>query len=850
MKPPSERTGAAETKAFWSIPTADLLTRLNSSPQGLTAAESYKRLQANGDTGMRRRDVVWPRLLLSQFKSPLVLLLIFAMGLSFFLGETTDALIVLSVVLMSSLLGFFQEFRAANTVASLLAIIKTSTTVVRDGKEVKVPADQLVGGDVIVPSAGDAIPADCVLLEARDVFVDEAALTGESFPAEKSVALAAADAPFSARSNALFQGAHIVSGIARAMVVNTGSQTEFGKISQHLRRPPPETEFERGIRSFGNMIIYITLIMVIAILAINAYLQKPVVDSFLFALALAVGLTPELLPAIISITLANGAQRMAKRKVIVKRLAAIQNFGSMNLLCSDKTGTLTEGVMRIRSALDTEGKPNDDVLMLGYLNSKYQSGFVNPIDVALRALTQFDQKAGAFSKVDEVPYDFIRRRLSVVVSEGDKHTIITKGALKNILDVCSTAVIGGTTRSIAEIRPQLEALYERQSTEGARVLGISTRDVTGDPTINRDDERDMVFKGFLLFEDPLKADIKETLTELKQLGITLKVITGDNRHIATSVSIQLGVAKPDVLVGGDLLHMTDEALRVRATRADIFAEIEPNQKERIIKALRQAGNVVGYMGDGINDAAALHVADVGISVDSAVDVAKEAADIVLLERDLKVLAQGVRDGRTTFANTLKYICTTISANFGNMFSMAGASLFLPFLPLLPKQILLNNFLSDLPSMAIATDNVDAEMVEHPRRWDIGFVRNFMIVFGLISSVFDFVTFGSLLLILHADESQFRTGWFIESLMTELFITIVVRTRRPFVKSRPGTLLMAAVLVVAGTTIFLPNTGLGAVFGFVPLPAEFLVFLFCITVLYLVASELAKAVFYRRSAHSI
>ena len=824
----------------------DLLAQLHTTPRGLSSVEAQTRLMQIGPNANRgRAEVTWPRLLLNQFKSPLVLLLVFAMALSFFLGETTDALIVLSVVLLSALLGFFQEYRAANTMAKLLAIIKTRVSVMRDGAAVDVPAEQIVPGDMVLLSAGDAIPADGVLLEANDVFVDEATLTGESYPAEKGAAITPADAPLSGRSNVLFQGTHVVSGMAKALIVHTGVQTEFGQIYQHLQHPPPETEFERGIRTFGNMLIYITLIMVISIFAINVYFHKPAVDSFLFALALAVGLTPELLPAIISITLANGAQRMAKQKVIVKRLAAIENFGSMNVLCSDKTGTLTEGVMRIHSALDGVGQTSESVLLYGYLNATFESGFVNPIDHALRELHQFDPQRTEFTKVDEVPYDFIRKRLSVVVAHGHRHTMITKGALRNILDVCTNVETGGVSQPITELRAQIEARYAQFSHEGFRVLGLAIRDVTDDPIINRDDETEMTFLGFLLFEDPLKPDIAETLIGLQQLGITLKIITGDNRFIAKTISTRVGIAQPDVVTGSDLAHMTDEALRMRAISADIFAEVEPNQKERILKALRATGNVVGYIGDGINDAAALHAADVGISVESAVDVAKEAADIVLLERNLKVLAQGVRDGRVTFANTLKYMFTTTSANFGTMFSMAGASLFLPFLPLLPKQILLNNFLSDLPSMAIATDSVDPEMVDRPRRWDIGFIRNFMLVFGLVSSIFDYLTFGALLFVLHADAAQFQTGWFIESLMTELFITVVVRTRRPFFKSRPGTLLTVSVLIVAGTTIFLPYTALGALFGFVPLPISFMALLLGITALYLAASELAKRWFYKR-----
>ena len=832
---------------FWGIPTNNLLAQLGTTSDGLTTLDAERRLKAHGLNMSRVKSQITPfSLLINQLKSPLVLLLIFAMGLSFFLGETTDALIVLSVVLLSTLLGFFQEYRATNAVAKLLDIIKTRVIVLRDGANSEIPFEQVVPGDVVLLSAGGAIPADCVLLEEKDLFVDEATLTGESYPAEKHVGVLPENTPLARRTNMLFQGTHVVSGTAKAIVVQTGAQTLFGEISARLQLRPPETEFERGIRIFGDMLIKITLILVMALFAINVFFAKPVVNSFLFALALAVGLTPELLPAIVSITLANGAQRMAKKKVIVKRLAAIENFGSMNVLCSDKTGTLTEGMVKLAGAIDVNGNTSEQVMRLAYLNASFESGFVNPIDTAIRELKQFEADRALYKKIDEVPYDFIRKRLSIVAEKDSQHTMITKGAVPQVLPVCSEARSnGGRLIALDSIREQLDQLYQRYSHQGFRVLAVATRDVTGDPLINKEDEHDLTLEGFLLLEDPIKAGIANTLRELKKLGVSLKIITGDNQHVAESVSARVGLSSPNLLTGPELQHLSDEALRQRVNSVDVFAEVEPNQKERILLALRKTGNVVGYMGDGINDASALHAADVGISVASAVDVAKEAADIVLLEHDLNVLVQGVRDGRVTFANTLKYMFTTTSANFGNMFSMAGASLFLPFLPLLPKQILLNNFLSDLPSMTIATDSVDHELVDQPRKWDIVFIRNFMIVFGLVSSIFDYLTFGVLLFYMRANAAEFQTGWFIESLMTELFITIVVRTRRPFFQSKPSAILATSVLVVAGTTIFLPYTALGALFGFVPLPLGFMALLLAITLLYLLASELAKKWFYAR-----
>lgn len=840
---------------FWASPIEQVLAELASRPDGLTQGEADRqRLRFGANRAADIRATTPLGLLLNQFRSPLVILLLFAMTLSLFLGETMDGVIVLAIVLGSALLGFLQEFRASHAVAKLLAVIETRVTVLRDGHEVELPQDALVPGDVIVLAAGAAVPADCRILRSTDLFVDESTLTGESYPAEKDAGDLPEGTPLAKRANALFQGSHVVSGTGRAVVVRSGASTVFGEIAAQLQLRPPATEFERGLRSFGALLIQITMLLVIAIFGINVYLQRPVVDSFLFALALAVGLTPELLPAIVSITLARGAQRMAAAHVIVRRLNSIEDFGSMNVLCSDKTGTLTEGVVTVHAALDADGHPSDAVLLYAQLNATFESGFPNPIDEALRRLPCPD--LASYVKVDEVPYDFIRKRLSVVVERSaplpgtHRHTMITKGALRNVLDVCVDAAsqaAPGAPAPIAAVRARLEERFRECSEQGYRVLGVAVRDVTGDPVIDKDDEQQMTFLGFLLLEDPPKAGAREAIVELRRLGVRLKIITGDNRLVAGRMARQMGIERPSVCTGEELRRLSDTALLKRVREVDIFAETEPNQKERILSALRKAGDVVGYLGDGINDATALHAANVGISVESAVDVAKEAADIVLLQRDLGVVAEGVRLGRQTFANTLKYVFITTSANFGNMVSMAGASLFLPFLPLLPKQILLNNFLSDVPSMTIATDRVDRQQVRRPRRWNIRFIRNFMLVFGLVSSVFDYLTFGALLYWLRATEREFQTGWFIESLMTELFIVLVIRTRGRFYRSRPGTLLLVTTFLVAGTTIFLPYTPLGALFGFVPLPASVVLLLLGITGAYLLASELVKGWFFRRFA---
>jgi len=832
-------------RSFWSLPAADVLAALQSSPGGLTADNAAERLARLGPNvlGKRNRSDI-PTLLLRQVTSPLVLLLVAAAVLSFALHDSTDGIIILGIVGVSALLGFWQERGAATAVEKLLATVAVKASVLRDGRETEVPVEEVVPGDVVLLSAGSMIPADCLLLDAQDLFVDEAALTGESFPVEKSPGTVPADTPLARRHNALFLGTHVVSGSGRAVVVHTGRATEFGAIAARLRLRPPETEFEAGVRRFGYLLMETTLVLVIAIFAFNVYLHRPVLDSFLFALALAVGLTPQLLPAIISVNLASGARRMAAQKVIVKRLAAIENFGSMDVLCSDKTGTLTEGQVHVRAALNAAGAESERVLLYAFVNAAYQTGFNNPIDAAIRAHRAFP--LDEWRKLGEIPYDFARKRLSVLVEHDGRVVLITKGALKNVLDVCAFVEQGdGRTIPIGEARAEIERLYAALSAEGYRTLGIAVRDIEATGPVQRDAERDMTFLGLLALEDPPKPGIADTLAALRQLGVQLKVITGDNALVAARVGAEVGLAHPRVVTGPALQRLSDEALLVAARETDIFAEVEPNQKERIIRALRKAGHVVGYMGDGINDAPALHAADVSISVQEAVDVAKEAADIVLLERDLAVLEAGVREGRRTFANTLKYVFMATSANFGNMFSMAGASLLLPFLPLLPKQILLTNLLTDVPELTISSDRVDDDWIERPRRWDIGFIRKFMLTFGPISSVFDYLTFGVLLWLLHAGPAEFRTGWFVESVVSATLVVLVVRTRRSFLRSRPGRALLGATLAVAVTTPAIPYTPLGTAFGFVPLPPLFLGLMGLIVLGYVVSAELAKRWFYRR-----
>ncbi|MEQ1825328.1 MAG: magnesium-translocating P-type ATPase [Pirellula sp.] len=835
---------------FWSQSPDDLYVKLLSSREGLSETEADARLKEFGPNSINTSSQTSGlRLLLGQFKSPLVLILVFAAIISAVAGEWPDAIIVVAVVLGSTLLGFVQEYRASDAIAKLRSRVTIRSNVLRNGKPRVVLSQEVVPGDVVLLSAGSLIPADGILLEANDLFVNQAVLSGEVFPVEKKPGIVATNASLAERVNCVFMGTNVRSGTAHILIVKTAKSTVFGQIAEKLKLRPPDTEFERGVHQFGYLLTRIMFFMVVVVLAVNVIRHKPLLDSLLFALALAVGLTPELLPAIISITLAHGAQRMAKRGVIVRRLNAIENFGSMDVLCTDKTGTLTEGVVILNNSFDPAGKLSEQVLRLAYLNAFHQTGLNNPLDEAIIGV---GQKAGVDvatqQKVGEIPYDFIRKRLSVIVSDTEgARTMITKGAFANVLQVCNTIQQGSEKIPLdAKHRAELNERFSQWSGEGFRVLAVAEKRVDSSlASYARDEEKGLTFAGFLLFLDPPKADVLKAICDLQHLGVQLKIITGDNRFVARHVAQAVNLPMERLLTGTDLNQMGDEALWHAAERTTIFAEVDPNQKERIILALRKMGHVVGYMGDGINDAPALHAADVGISVDTAADVAKDASDLILLEQDLDILRDGIEEGRRTFANTLKYILTTTSANFGNMFSMAIASIFLPFLPLLASQILLNNFLSDIPGTAIAGDNVDPEWVAKPRRWDNRFISRYMVLFGLVSSVFDFLTFGILLYVFSATDEEFRTGWFIESLLTELVIAIVVRTRRVFFRSRPGTLLLASTIVVIGITLVLPYLPFVAIFGFVPLPAPLMLTLISLTVLYVVVAEIAKKYFYSR-----
>lgn len=834
----------------WSRPVQEVLRSLESSPEGLSSAQAEQRLHRFGPNRLQSRTQLTPlRLLAGQFKSPMLWILIFAAVVSLLAQEWVDAIIVLAIVLGSALLTFRQEYRASSAIQKLMARVTLRSSVVRDGSPTQVLSEGLVPGDVVLLGAGSLVPGDGLLMEASHFFVNQAVLTGESFPVEKRPGVLGATASLSERSNCVFMGTSVRSGTATVLLTHTGTATAYGNIATRLSLRPPETEFERGIRQFGYLLTQIMLVLVVLVLGANLLAHKPPIDSLLFAIALAVGIAPELLPAIVSLNLSQGAQHMAGHGVIVRRLSSIEDFGSMEVLCTDKTGTLSEGVVRLEGALDPQGEPADQVLLFAHLNAALQTGLNNALDEAIVGEAKAKgQDIAAYRKLAEIPYDFERKRLSIAVQTPEgQASLITKGALEPVLEACTHQQQGEQIFALDDIhRAQLEALFEQWSRQGYRVLGVATRALLADELntpMHPDLEHALCFQGFLRFFDPPKPGVQQTIAELSRMGVELKILTGDNRFVAQHLAEQVGIKNQGVITGSELATMHEDALWHHAPRTSLFVELDPQQKERIILALKKTGHVVGYLGDGINDAPALYAADVGISVDSAVDVAKEAADLVLLEHDLEVLKEGIEKGRKTFANTLKYVFTTTSANFGNMISMAVASIGLPFLPLLAKQILLNNFLSDFPSMAIARDTVDPEWTQQPRRWDVAFIRRFMIVFGLISSAFDFLTFAVLLWLFRAGPELFRTAWFVESLLSELVITLIVRTRRPLFHSRPATVLWLSCLGVALVAFALPYLPFNHFLGFVALPWQVAGALTLITLLYALASEYAKRRFY-------
>ena len=839
---------APETSELASVPLPDLLRSLHSSEAGLSAADAAAILKT---VGPNRTAAAKAKTLLAdflqRFGNPLVLILLFAAAVSAFTGDVASFVIIAAIVLMSVILDVMQERQAQNAAEALRKQVALSAKALRDGKPIDIPAAEIVPGDVILLAAGDLVPADSRLIESRDLYVDEALLTGEPYPAEKEAGPLTGQAAREAAlpCNLVFMGSSVVSGTAKALVVATGSKAQLGSIATALHKPPPPTAFAVGIQNFGMMIIRATVFLVLFVVLVNLVFHRPALESFLFALALAVGLTPELLPMIVSVTLAHGSMRMAKKHVIVKRQSAIDDLGSMDVFCSDKTGTLTEARIKLVREVDLGGQDSGSVMQMAQLNAAFETGLKSPLDEAILAAGKID--LAAWRKIDEVPFDFERRRVSILCEGGGRRLIIVKGAPEDVLGLAASYEQQGSAPHMLDgaARKTAAATFNGLGAEGYRVLGVAWREVEADRQhANVADEKDLTFAGFLAFLDPPKAGAREALTALANLGVAVKIVTGDNEKVTRHVCAELGLTVAGTLTGPEVQGMTDEALSARVDATTLFCRVTPPQKSRIIAALRRKGHVVGYLGDGINDAPPLHAADVGFSVDTAVDVAKDAAAIILLRKDLGVLADGVREGRKTFANIVKYMMMGTSSNFGNMFSMAGGTLFLPFLPMLPTQILLNNLLYDLSETTIPLDEVSDAMIAKPRRWDLDLVRKFMFVFGPVSSLFDFATFGLLLWVFRADEQLFHTGWFIESLATQVLVIFIIRTTHPL-KDRPALALVASSLFAVALAVALPYSPLAHWLGFVPPSAALMGAIALLTIAYLLLVFVVKQWFFKR-----
>ncbi|MEA5121859.1 MAG: HAD-IC family P-type ATPase [Propionibacterium sp.] len=913
----------------WAIPADELARQLDSGPQGLTASAAAAALPAAQARAVdpRGRTSVW-RLLLRQFSSPIVLILIAATLISGVLGDWLDASIILTIVLLSGLLDFAQERGAQISMDKLRGTIRLMANVLRDGRVVEVPFGEVVPGDVVQVGVGDIIPADAVVLATSDLQLDQSTLTGEAFPVVKSAGVCASGTALAARSNMVFSGTHVASGSGTALVVATGRDTEFGRVQQSLKQAPKPTGFERGMTGFGLMLSRIMMVLVVIILIVNLLLKRPIVDSALFSLSLAVGLTPQLLPAIVGISLAQGAQVIAKHKVIVQRLNAIEDFGAMTALCTDKTGTMTVGSIELTSCLGLDGTAAPpELLRTAALNATLQRGFVNPMDEAIARAAKSASVGvggvaglGGVAALGEVPYDFDRKRLSVLVGSGGGDAagsgagsgldggdpaagnadssggganlgegnadssggsrdlgqgnadssgggrdgaalnanatggdanaaqtplLVTKGAFDPVISVCTQArMSGGEVVPLAKVIDSVRGVVDDLGTRGLRVLAVATKPMPGATDCAASDESGLTLVGLLSFSDPVKPDAAQAIADFAAAGVTVRMITGDARPVAAHVAAQLDLDPGDLLTGGELDGLDDAALARRVTDVRVFCETTPGHKERIIRALSAAGETVGYMGDGINDTLALHAADVGITVKGAAHVAAESASIVMLENDLHSLLDGMRAGRRTFANTMKYIQMTTSANFGNMISMAVASLVLPFLPLLAPQILVINLLTDLPAMTIGTDRVDDRQLAHPQRWNMALIRNYMIVFGLVSSLFDIIIFVILRLGFRATEAEFQSTWFLASILTEVFVLFSLRTRGPIWRSRPSRMLVLLSASVVAITFIIVGSPLGGLLSLAIPPVALMWLVLGITVAYVGLCEVVKVPFWR------
>ncbi len=852
---PIEMANGTKKTQSWDFdyagcPQGELFAKLDTSEKGLSDSEAAARLERYGynePAKKKKRRILFE--ILSKFLNPLVIVLLIIAGFSIFFGEKISAVLVIIMALISVFISFFQEHRAGQEVERLSELVRTTATVYRNGRPREMDIREIVPGDIVDLFAGDMIPADLRIISCKDLFVNQSALTGESFPVEKNCDPVPSTGKTAAElNNIAFMGSTVVSGTSLGVVIKTGLETQFGEISRKLSTISIASSFDKGVRSFTWLMIRFMAVLVLTIFAINAFNKGNAIEALLFALSVAVGLTPEMLPMLVAINLSKGAIAMSKKDAIVKRLNAIQNFGAMDVLCTDKTGTLTMDKIIIERHCDVVRRENDDVLGFAYINSYYQTGLKNILD---RAILKHEKLAvKQYKKIDEVPFDFSRKLMSVVIDNEGKHRIIVKGAPEEIYRRCTRFELDGDVLDLDTgnlIMPELRREYDNLSADGFRVLAVAYKDFDQPKeSYTKDDEQDLILKGYIAFLDPPKPTARKTIETLKSLGIDFKVLTGDNELVTKKICSEVGLDVKGFATGEQVERANDRELRELVKITTVFARLSPSQKERVIHALHENKHIVGYLGDGINDAPALKTSDVGISVNNAVDIAKESADIILLKKSLLILADGVIEGRRTFGNIIKYIKMGASSNFGNMFSMTGASIFLPFLPMLPIQILLNNLLYDISQIAIPSDEVDPEYLSRSRPWNVGYIKRFMIFIGPVSSLFDFVTFAVLLFFFHAQQPLFNTGWFMESLCTQTLVIHVIRTGKiPFIESRPSQFLIFTSVYIVTIGLVLPFIPLGKYFGFVQPPALYFPVLFAIVICYLIAVQRMKRWFIRK-----
>ena len=839
-----------ERQDFWSKKENDVLNYFETSRKGLSSEEAEARKKEYGPNMLKKKAYFLP-LLWRQFKSPLVWLLIITSIVAMFFGELTNAIIILALIFLVSLVSFIQEYRSEKIVEDLSKKISYKTLVIRNNAKEEIDARDLVPGDIVVLNVGSKVPADLRLIDTKDLEINEAVLTGESVPALKNSApLKVKDHKIQEISNYAFAGTIIANGEALGVVISIGEQTEFGKISKEASHERPETEFQKDIRKFVNFLIRIIVVMTVVIFAVNAVFRNNILDSLLFALAIAIGIAPEMLPVILTIGLSRGAKVMAKKEVIVKRLVSIEDFGNMDILCTDKTGTLTEGEIRLHNHFDIEDNISEETLLYGMLcNSavSHDHKFVgNPIDVSImrHSSEKTRELEKSYQKIDEIPFDYFRKMMSVIVKQGDRQLLLTKGATQSVLKACTKINLQGRITSISRYKSKIEKKFSDLANQGLRVIAVAYKE-DNKQKHDEKDESNLIFLGFITFSDPPKKDVKKSIERLENLGIDFKILTGDNEIITRRIAVEVDIPIKKIVLGDEIDRLKDDQLKKIAEEANIFCRLTPLQKERIIRILKQSGHDVGYMGDGINDVAALHEADAGISVDSAVDVAKDASDIILLNKNLDILANGVLEGRKVFSNSMKYILMGTSSDFGNMLSMSVSSFFLPFLPMLPSQVLLNDLMYDVSQTTVSSDNVDNEYIKKPKKFNLNAIKKYMLFFGPISSVYDFITFGIMLWFFHSSDVMFRTGWFIESIATQTLVVFIIRTRKPFWKSRPGKWLLLSCLGIVALALAITLTPIGKLFGMTSLPALFFAFLAAMIVTYLALAELAKRIFFKK-----